>query len=128
MENQTMLRNALKANGAFSILSILVALAFGKSVLAVNEMANGNSELFVIQLSVFAAFVWFNALRKGLSKVMVIIIIVLDALYVLGALTNVFLLFAELSTAGLILTLFSSAMVSGFAIFQGLGLKKALVK
>lgn len=128
MENQTMLRNALKANGAFSILSILVALAFGKSVLAVNEMANGNSELFVIQLSVFAAFVWFNALRKGLSKVMVIIIIVLDALYVLGALTNVFLLFAELSTGGLILILFSSAAVTGFAIFQSLGLKKALAK
>ena len=48
MEKEMMLRNALKVNGAFSILSAITAIFLGSSVLDINEMANGNGMLFGI--------------------------------------------------------------------------------
>jgi len=124
MKKDFLLRNALKANGGFSILSALLAILFGESVLAVNEMANSNGMLFGIQLIVFAAFVLFNAFRNSVSKVMIIIIIVLDVLYVLGAVNNLFTLSAELSVGGMALIMISTLAIASFAFFQSLGLKR----
>ena len=55
---------------------------------------------------------------------MIIIIIVFDVLFVLGAIVNVMTLSAELSRGGTVLILISALAVGTFATFQSLGLKK----
>ena len=124
MENEKLLRNALKANAAFSILSAAVAFAFSQNSQAVMEMAAGNGLLFGIQLLVFAIFVLYNAMRRGISRIMINVIIVLDILYVLGVLLR---LFAEsASVGGLTLMCTSAGLVGLFAFMQYRGLKNAL--
>ena len=126
MENQTVLRNALKANGIFSMLSALAAIFFAGTILAVNEMAGGNGIVFGVQLILFGAFVLFNAFRKGVSKIMVIIIVVLDVLYVLQSAAVLATKWGMLSAGGITLITISTIAVACFAFYQSVGLKMAL--
>ena len=124
MENEKLLRNALKANGAFSIMSAVVAFVFAHSTQAVQEMAAGNGVIFGTQLMVFAMFVLYNAMRKGVSRIMINIIIVLDILYVLGVLLR--LVAESNSVGGLALMCLSAFVVGAFAFMQYKGLRNVL--
>ena len=126
MQDQDLLRNALKINGVFSIISALTAILFAGSSLAVYEMAGGNGYIFGIQLLLFAAFVLFNAFRKGLSKVMIIVIIVLDILYVFQSLALLVMNWSMLSIGGIVLIGVTTIAVGALALSQFFGLRRAL--
>ncbi len=121
MENERMLRNALKANVIFSMLSAIAALALSNSISSFMELANGNAMAFSLQLFVFAGFVLFNALRKGVSSVMIYIIIGLDVLFIIGSFLRIAI--EPLSTGGIVLILVSSAVVATLAYLQFKGLR-----
>ena len=128
-ENSTsnLLRTTLKINGLFSLLTMTAAILFWQSSQALREMANNSLTPFIIQSVVFAGFVFFNAFRKDISKVMIYIIIVLDTLYVVGSLIRI-IADIEVSLAGKIVIGFTALLVAEFAYFQYKGLKLATGK
>ncbi|WP_282161524.1 hypothetical protein [Ulvibacterium marinum] len=122
MEGLTMLRTALKGNGFFSLATVALTLLLGKSVTAINEMANGQPTAFSIQLLVFATVVLISAYRQKVSTLLVWIIIVLDILYVLLGFNNLFAVASQISTGGKLLIIVTNVMVALFAIFQTIGI------
>jgi pimeloyl-ACP methyl ester carboxylesterase len=124
VENQDsqLLRNTLMINGAFSLVTMLVVIIFFESSVAVREMANNHSTSFVIQSILFASFVFFNAFRKDVSKVMVSVIITLDGFYVLGSLLRI-IIEDDLSKSGRIVIAVTAAIVLELAYFQFKGLR-----
>ncbi|WP_222983876.1 hypothetical protein [Flagellimonas meishanensis] len=124
MEGLTILRTALKANGLFSLATAMLTLLLGSSVLAINEMANGQPTVFSIQLFIFGALVLIAAYRKKVPVVLVWIIIVLDILYVLLGFYNLSLVHSELSASGTVLIIVTNLLVALFATFQTIGMVK----
>ncbi|RKN80238.1 hypothetical protein [Ulvibacterium marinum] len=122
MEGLTILRTALKGNGFFSLATVALTLLLGKSVTAINEMANGQPTAFSIQLLVFAAVVLISAYRQKVSTLLVWIIIVLDILYVFLGFYNLFAIASQISTGGKLLIIVTNVMVALFAIFQTIGI------
>ncbi|WP_431121014.1 hypothetical protein [Flagellimonas flava] len=122
MEGISILRTALKANGFFSLATALLTLLLGNSILAFNEMANGQPMGLAIQLFIFAAVVLFAAYRKKVPVILVWIIIVLDILYVLLGFYNLSLVASETSLGGKMLMVITNVMVALFAALQTLGI------
>ena len=123
MEKEFLLRKALKANGAFSTLSAIVAIFLTNKVQAVNEMAQGDGLLFGLQMAIFASFVLYNAYKAKISRIMIMIIISLDLLFVVGTIIRMFIEPA-ISIYGLILLGFVSAVVALLAELQFIGLRR----
>lgn len=123
MENASLLRRALRANGFFSLISALAAIVLGNSVRAVNEMANGQPLTFAVQLLVFGGVVLYAAYRKKIPKILVWVIIVLDFLYVLMGFLSLGLQIG-LSTSGIVLITFTNLAVLLFAVLQTLGINR----
>ena len=123
MEKEILLRKALKANGAFSTLSAIVAFLLTSKVEAVNEMAQGDGLLFGLQMAIFASFVFYNAYKAKISKTMIVIIIALDLLFVVGTIIRMFTEPA-ISIYGLILLGFVSVVVALLAELQFIGLRR----
>ncbi|NAY92188.1 hypothetical protein GTQ34_09675 [Muricauda sp. JGD-17] len=124
MEGLTILRTALKANGFFSLVTAILTLILGSTVVAINEMANGQPMTFSIQLIVFAAVVLIAAYRKKTPTILVWVIIVLDVLYVLFGFYNLSIVAPELSVGGELLIVVTNLLVALFAIFQTIGIIK----
>lgn len=122
MEGLTILRTALKANGFFSLATATLTLLLGSSIIAINEMANGQPMTLVIQLFIFAAIVLVAAYRKKVSAILVWAIIVLDILYVLLGFYNLSVVASEISVSGKSLIVITNLIVAVFAIFQTLGI------
>lgn len=122
MEGLTILRTALKANGFFSLATAILTLLLGSSVIAVNEMANGQPMTLAIQLFIFAAIVLIAAYQKKVSAILVWAIIVLDILYVLLGFYNLSVVASETSVSGKSLIVITNLIVAVFAIFQTLGI------
>lgn len=122
-QSQSLLRNTLKLNGSFSVLTGILVIAFGNSVPAFYDLAKGQTTLFTVLIVLFAAFVFYNAYRENISKGMVVTIIILDLLYVL---VSILRLLADPypSVAGKILIGFAAVVVADFAFFQYKGLKR----
>ncbi|MGX1930233.1 hypothetical protein [Flagellimonas sp. 2504JD4-2] len=122
MEGLTILRTALKANGFFSLTMAAVTLILGSTVIAINEMANGQPTALSLQLFFFAAVVLLAAYRKKVPTILVWIIIVLDVLYVLLGLYTLSLVASEISIGGTLLIIGTNLLVAVFATFQTIGL------
>ncbi|MCZ6899896.1 MAG: hypothetical protein O7F74_06630 [Bacteroidetes bacterium] len=124
MNNEKLLRLSLKANVIFSILSSLTAVFLGTSSKAVLEMASGNGMAFGIQLLIFGAFVFYNAIRSRVSQIMIYIIILLDILYFLGVFARLWV--EDISYGGSVLMIFTGLIVGILALLQFIGLRKAM--
>ncbi len=124
MNNEKLLRLSLKANVIFSILSSLTAVFLGTSSKAVLEMASGNGMAFGIQLLIFGAFVFYNAIRSRVSQIMIYIIILLDILYFLGVFARLWV--EDISYGGSVLMIFTGLIVGILALLQFIGLRKAI--
>jgi len=124
MNNEKLLRLSLKANVIFSILSGLAALFLGTSSQAVLEMASGNGMAFGLQLLIFGAFVFYNAIRSRVSQIMIYIIILLDIFYFLGVIARLWV--EDISYGGSVLMIFTGLIVGILALLQFIGLRKAI--
>ncbi|MDC8004157.1 hypothetical protein POV27_08850 [Aureisphaera galaxeae] len=120
MENTSLLRKALKANGFFSLLMGIITMTLGNTVTAVYEMANGQPLFFGMQLCIFSLFVLFNAFYKRVFMGLVWFIIVLDILYVLLGFYSLSLV-ETISQGGLFLIIITNLIVLMFAFFQTKG-------
>ena len=124
MNNEKLLRLSLKANVIFSILSGLAALFLGTSSQVVLEMASGNGMAFGLQLLIFGAFVFYNAIRSRVSQIMIYIIILLDIFYFLGVIARLWV--EDISYGGSVLMIFTGLIVGILALLQFIGLRKAI--
>ncbi len=124
MNNEKLLRLSLKASVIFSILSSLTAVFLGTSSKAVIEMASGNGMAFGLQLLIFGAFVFYNAIRSRVSQIMIYIIILLDILYFLGVFARLWV--EDISYGGSVLMIFTGLIVGILALLQVIGLRKAI--
>jgi hypothetical protein len=121
MDGIFIIKTALKANAFFSVISALSVLIFSSKYRAVLELANNNPLLFAITLIIFAAFLLYNAMRSSVSRVMILIIIISDIIYVTGSIIRV-TISTSISIAGMSLILICTLIVMVFTIFQTIGL------
>ena len=124
MQNQKMLRTALKGNAIFSILSGLTLILFNTFF---QTLFATDLSLWILGLALlfFAGQVLYTALRKSLVKKEVVSIIVMDILWVIG---SVVLLIAVpgIPTMGKWIVILVALFIADFAVFQYLGWKKVI--
>ncbi|KAB2844019.1 MAG: hypothetical protein F9K45_05360 [Melioribacteraceae bacterium] len=123
---KSLLKLTLRINWIFSALSGLTLLLFNSLYQNLFEInypfyQTGTSLLF------FAAFVFFAERKKILSKVFIITIICMDILWVVFCFA-LLLGNTGISSLGNWLIGLSALIVMDFAIFQSIGLKRALKK
>jgi len=116
------LRNALRANGVFSIISGVAFLVAGRPLAS----WMGLGEALILQgvgvsLLVFAGGLFFNAARSSVNRTEAWTAVALDVAWVLGSF--VLIAFQVLTTAGNWAVAVVADLVLVFAILQGIGLR-----
>ena len=124
MQNQKMLKNALKSNAGFSILSGLALIVFNATF---QSLFQTQLQLWIVGLILllFAGQVLNLALKSTLPQKEVKAIIVMDILWVVGS-AILLLSVPQMPTAGRWIIALVALFVADFAVFQYLGMRKAL--
>jgi hypothetical protein len=122
------LRDALKGNAAFSLISGIILISYHGKVGQVMNI----KEIFVLQLVgigllLFVAMLLYNAFRKTLDIKQVKIIIVQDWSWVLGSMVLLIIEPFDISNYGNLIIAMVALAVMLFAIWQGRAFK-AFVK
>lgn len=122
---EKLLRYTLIANGIFSALFGLALILFEGFIIKLFGIEYTFAQTGV-SLLVFAAFVFFTALRKPISPRLVWTIIGMDVAWVIGSVI-VILMPIYISTPGIWTIAIVALFVADFAFFQYKGLRKATV-
>ena len=124
-DNSTFLRNSLRGNAAFSILTGLASIFASRPIA---EYMGINPPTILIALGVglisFAAFVLYTATQSPIDKRSVIAIIVGDVLWVLGSVALLLTNIVPFTTAGKWEVGIIAGIVALFADLQLFGLWK----
>lgn len=119
------LRNVLKANAVFSMLSGAAMLIFSQAISDWMNIANP-IVLMIIGggLILFGGFVWYQGSRKSLNLKEVKSIIIQDWLWVIGSVVIIGLQLFQINFQGYILMGIIALIVADFAFFQRYFLKR----
>ena len=119
------LRNVLKANAAFSMLSGTAMLLFGNMI--ANWMNISNTTILIIigsGLILFGGFVWYQSNLQNIKPMEIKAIIIQDWLWVIGSIVIIGLQLFQINFQGYILIGVIALIVGDFAFFQNYFLKR----
>ena len=124
-ENGNLLRRALRANGVFSGLSGLL-MTVAANPLA--ELLGLNNPLILlitgVSLIIFSAALFYRAAQESLDRQFALIVIELDAAWVVGSYLILFTNWVALTNAGWWTVAIVADIVAAFAIVQYIGLRR----
>ena len=123
MENK--LRNVLKANALFSLLSGTIMLLFGKTLAEWMNISNALVLTIIgIGLILFGVYVYYNSAKAKISVNEVKVIIIQDWIWVIGSLIIIMLQLFNINFQGFVLIGIIALVVADFAFFQNYFLKR----
>ncbi len=125
VHNTTFLRNALKGNATFSLISGLAFIAGATPIATFLGLANPTILIVTgILLLTFAADLFFLATRQQVNPIWVMVVLGADALWVGGSLVLLLTNIVPLTSGGQWAVGLVAGIVAVFAELQYIGLQK----
>lgn len=121
------LRNVLKVNGIFSMISGLTLLILSSKVGALMNIVNTLILIFIgIGLILFSGTVFYTALKKNVNASQVKSIVIQDWIWVIGSFIIIVLQIFNLSSIGYELLAAVAIIVASFAVLQSKYLRQSM--